>query len=318
MKSTALAGCVLLAACVGAQHETGSTDSGSNVPADSGESPVDSGEAESTACSMPTAAESQTTSEIAVEGVQREYRLSVPDADSGVTLPIVMAFHGGNEGHHSFPQQNSFEALVQEQGVIMVYPHAKLVLPNEGAWQLNTSDSSTQDIDFIEALIDELSTNYCVDSNRIYATGYSLGSMFTYELACHLNDRFAAIASMAGTMPVEPISCVMQDNVPIMHLHGRNDAIISYDREWDWKEWDSVGTMMNILGLIEYWSEQYSCQEESETETGSVTHLVHDACDDDVRVEHYSLAGGHEWPNTISGVSTHEVVWNFVSAFSKP
>ena len=271
------------------------------------------------ACTTLAAAESQTLVEIMVDGVRRQYRLSAPQADAGVALPVLMAFHGGDGRNYPFPQQQEFEELVEAEGVIVVYPLAELVPPNEGEWQLNTSESSTQDIDFVEALIDDLSARYCVDSNRIYATGYSLGSMFTYELACHLSSRFAAIASFAGTMPMEPNSCVLEDNASIMHIHGQDDWIISYDTAWEWKEWDSVGTMMDIPSLIRFWSEQYNCQNESETQSDSVLHIVHDACDEGVRVEHYRLTGvEHEWPGTISGVSTHEVIWNFVSEFTKP
>ena len=92
-----------------------------------------------------------------------------------------------------------------------------------------------QDIDFVEALIDDLSAKYEIDPARIYAVGYSLGSMFSYELACQLDDRFAAIASFAGTMPVAPIDCLPERNVPLLHLHGDDDPIIAYHNTWDWK-----------------------------------------------------------------------------------
>ena len=296
---------VLLAACGGGGD--------SNTTGSEGDDPLNG------ACATPAAAESQTLSELMVNGVRRQYRLSVPRADAGVALPVLMAFHGGGGRDYPFPQQRKFEELVEAEGVIAVYPLAELVPPNEGEWQLNTSESSTQDIAFVEALIDDLSSRYCVDSNRIYATGYSLGSMFTYELACHLNARFAAIASLAGTMPAVPNSCALVENVSIMHIHGRDDPLISYDSEWKWKAWASVGTMRDIPSLVRFWSEQYGCQNESETQSDSALHIVHDACDEGVRVEHYRLTGvGHEWPDAISGVSTHEVIWNFVSEFSKP
>ena len=296
---------VLLAACGG--------DGDSNATGSEG------GDSLNGACATPAVAESQTLAELMVNGVRRQYRLSVPQADAGVALPVLMAFHGGNGRDYPFPQQREFEELVEAEGVIAVYPLAELVPPNEGEWQLNTSESSTQDIAFVEALIDDLSARYCVDSSRIYATGYSLGSMFTYELACHLNARFAAIASLAGTMPVTPNSCTLVENVSIMHIHGQDDPIISYDSEWEWKAWDSVGTMRDIPSLVRFWSEQYGCQNESETQSDSALHIVHDACDEGVRVEHYRLSGvGHEWPDAIRGVSTHEVIWNFVSEFTKP
>lgn len=296
---------VLLAACGG--------DGDSNATGSEG------GDSLNGACATPAAAESQTLAELMVNGVRRQYRLSVPRADAGVVLPVLMAFHGGSGRDYPFPQQREFEELVETEGVIAVYPLAELVPPNEGEWQLNTSESSTQDIAFVEALIDDLSVRYCVDSSRIYATGYSLGSMFTYELACHLNTRFAAIASLAGTMPVTPNFCALVENVSIMHIHGQDDSIISYDSEWEWKAWDSVGTMRDIPSLVRFWSEQYGCQNERETESDSALHIVHDACDEGVRVEHYRLTGvGHEWPDAIRGVSTHEVIWNFVSEFTKP
>ena len=296
---------VLLAACGG--------DGDSNATGSEG------GDSLNGACATPAAAESQTLAELMVNGVRRQYRLSVPRADAGVALPVLMAFHGGSGRDYPFPQQREFEELVEAEGVIAVYPLAELVPPNEGEWQLNTSESSTQDIAFVEALIDDLSARYCVDSNRIYATGYSLGSMFTYELACHLNARFAAIASLAGTMPVAPNSCALAENVSIMHIHGQDDPIISYDSEWEWKAWDSVGTMRDIPSLVRFWSEQYGCQNERETESDAALHIVHDACDERVRVEHYRLSGvGHEWPDAIRGVSTHEVIWSFVSEFAKP
>ena len=80
--------------------------------------------------------------------------------------------------------------------------------------------------------------------------------MFTYELACQMSDRFAAIASYAGTMPVSPASCDISDGIAMMHIHGELDGIIAYNNAWDWKEWDSVGTMQAIPDLVDYWGDK--------------------------------------------------------------
>lgn len=271
------------------------------------------------ACTVPAEAASDRLLAFEVGDMTRQFRLYAPAADAGVALPVVLAFHGGGGRDWPFPQEQQFAALAEEAGVIIAYPLAELVLPNEGEWILNTTEDNDWDIDFVDTLIDKLSANYCVDDKRIYATGYSLGSMFTYELACQLNDRFAAIASFAGTMPVSPASCVLEDNVPILHLHGESDSIIAYGNQWDWKEWDSVGTMMSIPELVDYWQAANNCQSESESPTGSGTHYVYDDCDGGVRVEHHKLSGrDHDWPSTINEVSTHQVIWDFLSDFSKP
>jgi polyhydroxybutyrate depolymerase len=247
-----------------------------------------------------------------VGGMTRVFEMSAPAVSAGTPLPVVMAFHGGGGANYPFPQEQQFEILGAEEGFITVYPKAVLVAPNEGEWVLNTTEEMRHDIHFVETILDTLSENYCVDEERIFATGYSLGSMFNYEVACQLNDRFAATASHAGTMPVAPDSCAMVDPVSILHIHGTEDSIISYDSEWDWKNWDSVGTMRDIPGLVDYWQEKYSCSEFTETE-GTSTHFVeHSGCDGGASVAHYRLNNlDHEWPDRIEGVSTPQVLWDF-------
>ena len=94
-------------------------------------------------------------------------------------------------------------------------PVGKYVEDNEGAWQLNTSASAFQDIDYINHIIEDVAERHVIDPDRLYAVGYS-GSMFACELACHLSHRFAAIASFAGSMPIRPTACDPKRHVPLM------------------------------------------------------------------------------------------------------
>jgi polyhydroxybutyrate depolymerase len=256
--------------------------------------------------------------QITVDSVTREYRLYIPTAKPDNAMPLLLAFHGGGGRNYPFPQQSQFHQLAETEGFVVAYPLSELLPGNEGEWLLNTDSQRHQDIDFVEGVIEDISRYASIDSTQIYATGYSLGSMFTYELACHLNDRFAAIASFAGTMPLEPASCVLNDTVPIMHLHSGNDPIIPYSEPWDWKNWPQVGRMWDIPGLVGDWIERYNCQTTNQTETSSSLHIVADSCDGGVRVEHHRLvSGGHNWPNNIDGTPTPELLWNFFSDFSK-
>ena len=257
-------------------------------------------------------------SDITVAELEREYRLFVPADLPEDPVPLLIAVHGGGGRDTPFPQQTKFEALAEEEGFIIAYPMSELLPGNEGEWQLNTTPESRQDIEYIEALIDYLAATHAIDEKRVYATGYSLGSMFNYELACQLSDRFAAIASHAGTMPVSPNACNPEEAVAIMHVHGEDDYIISYNDAWDWKAWDEVGTMMDIPSLVRFWADKHNCQNEGENTTDTSQHVVHDTCDQNVRVEHHRLYNvGHEWPETIENTSTHEVLWNFLKRFSK-
>ena len=154
----------------------------------------------------------QAMTTISVNGDERFFRLSAPSSDAGTKLPVIIAFHGGGGSDEDFQQQNQFDQLGEQEKFIMAYAIAEEDrTASEGEWFLNTAATSRDDNDFSEAIVDELSKIYCVDKDRLYAIGYSLGSMFTYEIACQLNNRFAAVASFAGTMPVNPESCDLLD-----------------------------------------------------------------------------------------------------------
>ena len=271
-----------------------------------------------TACgSSPTPSGIATT--ITVNGATRTFRLVVPSNPPSSAMPLVLAFHGGGGRESAFPQEEAFGQLAEQEGFIIAYPLAELLAGNEGEWQLNTIPERRHDMAFVEAVIDHISAQHTIDATRVYATGYSLGSMFTYELPCQLSDRFAAIASHAGTMPVNPTACSPAEPIGIMHLHGTEDTIIPYHSSWDWKSWDSVGTMRAIPSLIEFWRTTYNCSEQSQPSSTSSRHTIYRGCDNNARVEHHQLTGvGHEWPDTINGVSTHQVLWGFLSEFSKP
>ena len=109
------------------------------------------------------------------------------------------------------------------------------------------------------------------------------------------------------------------DNLRANLNGGEGQYEVSINSQWDWKAWDSVGTMMDVPSLINYWKDKNNCQSSIENNPASGIHVVHDNCDANVRVEHYGLAGvEHGWPGSINGVSTHQLIWNFVSAFKRP
>ena len=56
-------------------------------------------------CMIPSAPLTQSLASIEVNGVEREFRLSVPSSDPGTSLPLVIAFHGGTDSQEDFAQQ---------------------------------------------------------------------------------------------------------------------------------------------------------------------------------------------------------------------
>ena len=188
-------------------------------------------------CLQPSESITQSMTSVMVNGEERLFRLSVPSSNAGTELAVIIAFHGGGDAEEDFAQQNQFDQLGELEKFIMVYAITEddRTLA-EGDWFLNTAATSRDDNDFSESIVDELSKAYCVDEDRLYAIGYSLGSMYTYEIACQLSDRFAAVASFAGTMPVNPETCDIDGDMAVLHIHGKLDYIIDYDEDWEWKD----------------------------------------------------------------------------------
>ena len=271
-------------------------------------------------CLVPSQPITQTTVLILVNDGMREFRLSVPSSEVGTKLPLIIAFHGGGGAEEDFQQQDEFDQLGEQEKFIMVYAVAEDGRSSaEGEWFLNTAATSFEDNDFTEAIVDNLSSQYCLDQDRLYAIGYSLGSMYTYEIACQLNHRFAAVASFAGTMPVDPETCDLVGNMGILHIHGKLDYIIDYDDDWDWKdgEHEGVGTMSNVPGMIEAWSMRANCLSSDTDADLFLEHITHNECFGEVRVEHYGMEfWEHTWPNEVDGTPTYELMWEFLSDFT--
>ena len=58
-----------------------------------------------------------------------------------------------------------------------------------------------QDLVFTEAMLDYLSEKYCLDTERIFATGHSWGGDMAMVVACFLGDRVRAAAPAAANRP---------------------------------------------------------------------------------------------------------------------
>jgi len=271
-------------------------------------------------CLTASQSATQTTALVLVNDEMREFRISVPSSEAGTKLPLIIAFHGGGGAEEDFQQQDEFDQLGEQEKFIMVYAVAEDGRTSaEGEWFLNTAATSFEDNDFAEAIVDNLSSQYCIDQDRLYGIGYSLGSMFTYEIACQLNHRFAAVASFAGTMPVDPETCELVGGMGVLHIHGKLDYIIDYDDDWDWKdgEHEGVGTMSNVPGMIEAWSMRANCGSSDTDADFFLEHITHSDCFGGARVEHYGIEfWEHTWPDEVDGTPTYQLMWDFLSDFT--
>ena len=256
---------------------------------------------------VPNVQTGKMTKELIVNGTTREYIIYVPENYTGTSsLPLILSFHGLTSNMEFNFNYTNFNQLAEDENFIVVHPNGI-----DNRWTVNTSNNS--DIDFIKALLDQLENDYKIESNRIYSTGMSNGGNFSFTLACGLNNRIAAIASVTGLMLQVAIGdCFPTRPLAILHIHGTEDPIANYAFVQGgldfWTSHNNTDDLPIISNIPDSNSGDGSTAERFEYLNG----------DSDVEVQHLKITGGgHEWPGHSGNmdINASEEVWSFLKKF---
>ena len=171
--------------------------------------------------------------------------------------------------------------------------------------------SSADDFGFIEELINELSSSYNIDLERVYACGYSNGGMLAYGLACYKSNLIAAIGSVSGVML--DTDCTPSHPIPVINIHGTADDVLPYNGS---SVYNSVETAINYWVNFNNTNTNPTINSIDDNGT-TIEHYEYSQGDNDVSVEHYKIVeGNHVWFNiNYQGANTSELVWDFVSKY---
>jgi len=159
--------------------------------------------------------------------VEVNYLLYLPNdygKDPQKKWPLILFLHGyGERGgdlellkNHPLPK-----TLDQQSNFPFIVVSPQLPLAKEDWSDL---------IDPLKVLVDDIQTQYSVDSHHVYLTGISMGGFGTWEFALRYPHYFAAAVPIAGggqyysNVPPENI-CDLKD-LPIWVFHGELDTIV--------------------------------------------------------------------------------------------
>ncbi len=127
--------------------------------------------------------------------------------DGSSPVPLMFGFHGAGRTHEEFYTVDArTRDSDMERDFVMVYLKAA-----GDAWA--ASDSSRFD-----AAYQQMTQDYCIDLNRVFATGHSSGAHFIETLLCNGEQRLTAVALVAGSK-----RCDSWDSIPSMLIHGSAD-----------------------------------------------------------------------------------------------
>jgi len=123
-------------------------------------------------------------------GASRKYILRVPDAyDNSHPYRLVFAFAESGSSATSVASRNYFTlATLDGKNTIFVAPDAA---NGAGSW-------SKSDVELTDAILAQLEGDLCIDTSRIFATGFSFGGAMSIALACTRADVFRGVAFFSG------------------------------------------------------------------------------------------------------------------------
>lgn len=171
-----------------------------------------------TATCQPLAA--QQNLEITVSGTQRSARIYAGRRADSEPSPLVLVFHGLGDTVQNFSTAAEFHDDWPEATV--VYPKGKPRSDRDGmnGWHGFRDNDENHDLDFIDALLDELPRRYNVDPAQVYVAGFSNGGHLTFNLLLDRPCRFAAFGPIGALAEYVSEARVPR---PVIYLFGRDE-----------------------------------------------------------------------------------------------
>ena len=249
---------------------------------------------------------------ITAANMQRRYILNVPaNYDNTHPYKLVIAYHelNGNDDemyknkyYHLLPLSNDTTIFVAPNG----QKNGSSCGDASGCGWPNTNNS---DLALADAIVAQIEENFCVDTNRIFATGWSYGGSMSYKTACErplggvANGFIRAIAVYSGSQLSG--NCTPSKPVAYFASHGTHDSVLNYS---------------NGVGLAQNFAKANSCTWATPTQVNSGQHVCTDekGCADGYPVKFCSFNGDHT-PDPDNGQSgnswVYQDVWNFFNQF---
>ena len=241
--------------------------------------------------------------EMRVGSDNREYFITLPkNYDNMKPYKLLFAMHcmGSNAEdfvHHSpdYDHPSPYygqQKLDTEGNYIFVAPRGD----TDGMpWSMN----SDKDHVFIDQLLTTLEENYCIDTSRVFMTGFSFGAMVTNSIAQDMQDRLRAVAVYATADKY--IYLPQNKGLPIawMAVHGKNDGTCEYNLALT----SALPRILKNNGKPDANGNFTDASAEKPKEVGGTGHLCYDFTTVDERfpVKFCSWNGQHQWTAYDSG-----------------
>ena len=212
--------------------------------------------------------------------------------------PLFIVTHGMNQDpEYQYGADKMYE-MIDTAKFVITY------LRSDGStWDTG----GTKDQNFVISTIDEMEKRFDIDTNRVYWSGFSMGSMLIHHCIANMQDKIAAFAPTSGIQfseqpwnnckkPVNLLECIAyDDNVFGYEQYGIHDYIENYAKHDNHTNYTKTANYKPISsswynGDLEKWTGGPNGGE----------------------VWLYSYHNGGHWPMDLN----RHLIWNFCKRFS--
>ncbi|MCL6524854.1 MAG: hypothetical protein K6T34_09355 [Thermoflavifilum sp.] len=255
-----------------------------------------------------------TTHRILVDGVVRTYLVYTPSQfKNSERLPVIIALHGGGGTAERTVPFYQLNPLADKYGYIVVYPnaiHKAWNIPGTAS-RVRNMDTTIDDVHFMEVLIDTLSAEYKIDTQKIFFVGMSRGAMFSLYLAEVLNSRIAGVGVVCGSLSKQnAVKYHLQNPIPFIIINGTDDPLVPFNGgfgKWNRNNQTAAANFISTSELVQLLLQENHC-ESVKGNIYPIADLVRtDGCSATVTFYACKKApielitvqnGGHTWPGS--------------------
>jgi polyhydroxybutyrate depolymerase len=266
------------------------------------------------------------TKSLQFEGMLRTCSVYLPPSyDGSRSVPLVLALHGMGGDGSGMARLTHFNAVADQGGFVVAYPDG---LRRRWSFGPLPMLGGIDDVGFIAALIESLSSDLAIDQRRVYALGMSNGGGLIDLLICRRADLFAACVIVSATIAAFMTRvCRPSRPVSVMMIHGTEDPLVPFAGGGRRRH-----VLLSATDTARHWARVAGC---------SLAPTVYDLPDSAhdgtrVRCEVYSgglegaeavlyviEGGGHTWPGgipylperiigrTSRQMDASEIIWDF-------
>ena len=240
---------------------------------------------------------------------QRSFIMHVPSAYKGdKAVPLVIDYHpigGSSEGQMN---GTTYKSQTDPEGVISLYPQGTTKTMGPG-WNVGPCCSNDDDLEFTREMIKYVREKACIDPQRIYATGFSMGGGMSNHVACMMSDVFAAVAPAAMDLNrTNSAKCTKARPISVINFRGTADQVCKY--QGGDSGYNDGLNFLGAEGTFKYWAEADGCTGAPTTNSDGCQEYSN--CRDGVKVVLCTKQGGqHEQGDGRIG-------WPFLKQFTLP